>query len=452
MYLAVTAALAVLLMACAASVHAQASSDVPCPPAMLPGTMCADGQDVNGSFYYLARPAAWNGTLIVLDHGGPAYTTPPTLQAVAQIAGRPSIALRVVDGYALAVPSYRDQYWHVDRYTEDNQSARLMFTARFGKPRRTYIEGQSFGGLVAARTIERFPQSYDGAILVAGLLAGFLVDGYYRLDTRVVYQYFCHNLPAPDEPPYPLWRGVREMGAVFPPESLFTVGMPGFLQRMHECTGWDVPDSLRTPAQRQRYRQIVAVMHKDTADFRGRIGFAALLYSIQANMTGGRNVFDNRRAVYKGSDDDAALNRGVERYDGDSAAARAFYDLTTPTGAISIPVIASHSINDPRAPVENESYYRHAVERAGASEHLVQVYTTRPTHPGTSGFEILALLHALDEWVTSGTQPTSGRVAELCDHTKPTGQTCTFISVYTPQPFSAIVPPQGREAFLPPGW
>lgn len=437
---------------------AAGAAKVSCPKVAPEGAECDSGRDANGNFYFLAKPAHWNGVLLVFDHGGPQYNHPPTMEQLTEVAAAPSVSGRLSAGYAVAIPTYRDQYWFLDRYAEDNENTRKAFVARFGQPKRTYLEGQSFGAEVANRTIERFGKSYDAAVLVAGATAGAMLDAHLFFELRVVYQYYCHNLPKPDEPQYPLWRGwlfANEPGIlpqVFDSHFIDTA-FPTMLPRARECTAFDSPPEKRTAEQEAALRNILAVTHTASTDFRGRIGgSASFLYTLQRVMTGGRNVFGNREAVYKGSDDDRALNRGVERYSADAAAAKAFYELTTPKGTSGIPVISSHSIEDPRVPVEEESFYRHVVERAGNGARLLQVFTRRPTHPGTAGPEFLALMRALDAWTTSGTRPTQAQVAQWCEEAKHPGETCNFQTGYTPRPLSTLIPPEGRSAFLPAGW
>lgn len=50
---------------------------------------------------------------------------------------------------------------------------------------------------MAAKTIEVHPRPYDAALLTNGVLAGRSRGYDYRVDLRVVYQYYCGNHPRP---------------------------------------------------------------------------------------------------------------------------------------------------------------------------------------------------------------------------------------------------------------
>jgi hypothetical protein len=59
------------------SFQAQAQTESSCPRKLPAGTTCWNGQDENGAFYWIAKPANWNGMLIVHVHGGPRTSFAP---------------------------------------------------------------------------------------------------------------------------------------------------------------------------------------------------------------------------------------------------------------------------------------------------------------------------------------------------------------------------------------
>src|SRR5216683_330495 len=87
------------LMSVGASVQAQS----PCPP-LLPGNpTCYSGQDDNRAYYLIAIPEAYNGRLVLWNHG---YSlSPPAPLTQATDLGFPVVLL--AEGFAVAASSYR---------------------------------------------------------------------------------------------------------------------------------------------------------------------------------------------------------------------------------------------------------------------------------------------------------------------------------------------------------
>src|SRR5262249_17722552 len=200
-----------------------------------------------------------------------------------------------------------------------------------GKPTPTVVYGQSFGGPITAKVVERFAvnpdgsHNYDGALAMCGILGGPRRTLHYVLDTRVVYQYYCHNHPRPDEEQYPLYLGL-------PPDSTLT---PAELSvRANECTGYQLPPSERSPEQQQNLTNILNVIHIPESEFRPLLGLGTFgfLQDVHITQFPGRNTLSNREVRYAGSTDDRALNRGVLRYRADRRAAAAFSADGDPTG------------------------------------------------------------------------------------------------------------------------
>src|SRR5256885_8539517 len=47
-----------------------------CPAEIPAGVSCWAGQDSKGAYYLIAKPAQWNGTLVLHAHGGPDLAAP----------------------------------------------------------------------------------------------------------------------------------------------------------------------------------------------------------------------------------------------------------------------------------------------------------------------------------------------------------------------------------------
>jgi len=160
-----------------------------CPPAVPAGTACYVGQDTNGAYYLIAIPEHWNRVLVMHARGGP-YREHLGAKRSEEDVARWAIWLQ--QGYAYAASQYRRGGYGVLTAAEDTENLRQYFVKTFGQPRRTIMHGQSWGGLVGARTIELFGdgsdgrRNYDGALLTSGMLAGAPRTYDFRLDLRAV--------------------------------------------------------------------------------------------------------------------------------------------------------------------------------------------------------------------------------------------------------------------------
>ena len=87
-------------------------------------------------------------------------------------------SVMVSEGYAWAGSTYRRGGYGVRMAARDTDDLRRIVWDAFGKPKRTLLHGQSWGGNVAAKAAELYAVSadgernYDGVILTSGLLAG----------------------------------------------------------------------------------------------------------------------------------------------------------------------------------------------------------------------------------------------------------------------------------------
>ncbi len=276
----------------------------------------------------MAVPTRWNGSLVVHAHGGPDLGDSSDPARSTDDLNR--WAVMVEEGYAWAGSSYRRGGYGTRMAAADTENVRKLFVAEFGKPKRTYVHGQSWGGDVAAKIAETYgkrPGAYDGALLTSGVLGGGSRGYDYRVDLRVVYQYYCHNHPRPSEPQYPLWEGLR-------PDSTMTSA--GLRARLQECTGFSSAAADRSALQQRNLDDILAVTHIPERALESHLRFATFTFrDIVSTRLGGRNPFTNQGVRYAGSHDDKALNAGVERFSADPTARRDLSYDSDLTGKVS---------------------------------------------------------------------------------------------------------------------
>jgi pimeloyl-ACP methyl ester carboxylesterase len=383
---------------------AQSPDTVACPEAIAAIAACYTTKLDTGAYLLAAVPRNWNGNLIVFAHGGPGPVLPSATYGMGSLR---RYSLEVKLGYAWIASTYRYLGFGVQQSADDTDQARQYFIDHFDKPRRIIIHGASYGGLVGAMLIERYGANYDGAFFNSGMLAGAVAGYQFRADLRAVYQYYCKNLPRAGELQYPIWRGL-------PAESRMT--LDELTARIDECTGIRTSAATRTELQKRNLANILAVGGFRESVLIRHMQYGTFNFRDIANITLGKSPFSNLHSVYRGSDDDEALNRGVIRFEADPAGIAALKADAEPKAALAIPLMAIHSINDPQVSVNAEAFYRDLAKATGSANKLVQAYTDENGHTAQTDAEIAAALGGLMQWIESGTHPSPQSVATACEN------------------------------------
>src|SRR5438477_7360983 len=235
-----------------APVFAQQTSPPPaaCSKSIAEIAGCFAARQETGAYLLAALPKNWNGNLVVFAHGGPAIVSPTATYSQADL-DKYSVAVK--RGFAWVASTYRREGYGVRMAVEDTENARRFFVEHIGKPRRTILHGASYGGLVGAKLLETYARSadgavnYDGGFLNSGLMAGAPLAYEFRADLRAIYQYYCNNLPRPEEPQYPLWTGIPAQSKMM---------LRDLQALVDECTGIGRPAEARSESQRQNLANI----------------------------------------------------------------------------------------------------------------------------------------------------------------------------------------------------
>lgn len=425
---AVAGGLAAVLCAAAAVAHDGAVDDVAFAPADCPASVAADAdcfsaRDGNGAWLLAAIPHDWNRRLVVHAHGGPRLGAPEDGDS-AEDLDRFSVMVR--EGYAWIGSTYRRGGYGVRSAAADVDDSRRLFWQRWGRPRRTLLHGQSWGGNVAAKVAELYAldddgrANYDGVLTTNGVLTGGTGAYGFRADLRAVYQYYCRNHPVPDEPQYPLWQGLPADARMDRAE---------LRRRVDACTGVDTAPGKRTPAQAARLADILAVTGVAERQLVAHLAWATFTFrDLVQKRLGGRNPFDNTRTVYRGSRDDDALNAGVERFSADpDALARLAYDADL-SGRIVLPTLAIHAAHDPVVSSRALAAYAATVEGAGRGHLLARAMTDEHEHSRLRDATYLGALAALERWLDTGAKPDAAAVQAACLATATDAAECGFRS------------------------
>lgn len=435
--------MALLLAGCAVGPRVSsetAPTAIACPPEVPAGATCLGGVDSAGAHYLIAKPAQWNGHLVMHAHGGPLLGAPTAERAMEDLK---RWAIMVKAGYAWAGSTFRQGGVEVRAAAEDTERLRRIFIAHVASPRRTILHGQSWGAGVAAKGAEMFTTSllgkspYDAVLLTSGVLAGGTRSYDFRTDLRVVYQHLCNNHPRPTEAAYALNLGLPA-GA--------TMSSADLAARVNECLALNKPAAERTREQQARIDTITQVIRIPASSILGHLNWATFHFQdISARRTGGASPFGNLGVVYTGSSDDAALNAAVLRYAADPTAYQRLARDTDPTGQVGVPVLTTKWIADPTAFVELDAHFKSVMAQAGNAERLVQTFTRQGTHSYISDPTYPTLMSALLKWVEAGVKPTPLSIAADClTNEAAYGAGCSFDPSYSPPALETRVPPRQR--------
>jgi dienelactone hydrolase len=370
----------------------------------------------------VAMPKQWNRRLVVHAHGGPRLSTPQAEDGLEDLA---RFAVMVREGYAWVGSTYRRGGYGVRLAAADVEHSRALFAAHWGMPERTLLHGQSWGGNVAAKLAELHALDDEGrpryhAVLTTnGVLSGGTRAYGFRADLRALYQFYCRNHPAPDEPAYPLWQGL-------PADS--RMDRAELERRVHACTGLDRAPARRSAEQAARLQDLLAVSGVAESQLVAHLAWGTFHFRdlVQRRLDGG-NPFDNRGTVYRGSGDDTALNAGVERFDADPAAvAKLAYDADL-SGLIVLPTLTVHAAGDPVVSPRALDAYAATVAAAGRSTLLAQVRTDEHDHSRLHDATLVTAIRALEAWLEEGIKPHAAAMQRDCLSREADTEACRFL-------------------------
>jgi len=333
---------------------------------------------LDGAPFRIDMPDKWNGVLIVYYHG---YSTKPAVfdRDKPNAMGSGLAAA----GFAVAQSGYSDVGWVVEQALSQTEALRRYTIAHYGQPKETYVTGHSMGGMLTAATIESYPNRYDGALALCGLLEPATWALQRGGAMRAAFDYYYHGLlPGPLNIP---------ASAVLD-EAL--------IEKVLKA----LPSNPKGQAELMALGQF-----KTTEDLADGIVFGTyVLRDMERKI--GSSVLNNANFIYAGGPDDNALNDGVKRYTASDAALDYLKTWYTPNGILAKPMLAVHTTYDPIIPPGSISVYADLTQRSGSSRNFVQQYVKADGHCHISGPETAAALDELIQWKRSGTRPAAGAV------------------------------------------
>ena len=361
-----------------------------------------NGETGPGSLYALYMPRTWNGSVIYYAHGVRDVLQPVGLQNQdAFFTVRDQLGAL---GFAMAYSSFSENGYAIEDAVRRMHQLRGLFVSQFGQPNRSLLVGHSLGALASMELAERFPNQYDGAVPICGVVGGTRKQLEYVVNVRALFDYFYPGLlPGSAHAPVPGYaidaaKQAQIIGAV-------TANPLGMLV---------IASTAQTPLEFTNGNQIVESLlnalayHARGADnvlsfTNGKfpVGNMDVTYSPRPGLIVPPLTLPALQAILAG------VNSGVARFEADPSAAVWASKNFTPSGALQLPTITVHNRWDRLVPFFHETELASNVSAAGATNLLVQRanpawgygHCSIPTSAQVRAITDLAL------WVETGVKP-----------------------------------------------
>ena len=337
---------------------------------------------LDGAAYRIDVPANWNHSLVVYYHG---YAEQPLGFHIAERLNSQVLPL-FERHYAIVQSGYSQPGWALQQAYPETETLRRYFTKAYQQPRETYVAGGSMGGALVMVTLELNPKPYIGGLDICGAVGPSYEPFQRRFAWRAAFDfYFPGVLPTlvPSPPNFEESAALRE--------KVFAA--------VHA-----------NPAGAAAMRGLTD-LHTDNEVAREMVYFTYVITDMQRRAGG--NPFDNRNYIYTTTNPttsatDYALNDGVRRYTADPKAREYLVHHYTPSGRLTRPMLALHTVYDPLIPATTLALYSHQVEMAGFGDNLVQQYVHRDGHCTFSSEEVGRAFDELVQWTHGAPRPTPG--------------------------------------------
>lgn len=349
-----------------------------------------------GAGYRIEVPADWNGDLVVWAHGFRGEGLELTVD------NGPLREYLLEQGYAWAASSYSRNGYDVKAGVQDTHAVTTLFNGLVGKPDQRFLVGASMGGHITAVTIEQYPNLFDGALPVCGVMADYELFDYF-LDVNVTAQALAgvdSGFPVPADYATSDVPAIKAEFELFPNTFPFTLNATG--------EQWKSLVEVESGGDRPVFDQGFLFWTGFAGDFLFGLGEG------DGTLTRSPGVaIQNVNTVYQLDGDpaltsvEAALNADVTRVTADrqGRAGKGLAQVPVVDGNQRIPVLTMHTLGDLFVPFAMQQAYAQRVADNGRSDLLVQRAIRDVGHCAFAPSEWEAAFADLVDWVETGNRP-----------------------------------------------
>ena len=375
----------------------------------------------NGAGYRIEVPENWNGSLVMWAHGFRGEGLELTVD------NHPLRDFLVANGFAWAASSYSRNGYDPAQGAKDTHALAQFFNGKFNRPKRVYITGASMGGHVTAVVAEQWPNSYDGAMPVCGVLGDYELFDYF-LDFNLAAQTLSgqgEQFPfGPDYLSITVPATKVALGAAFP----FVLNSAGeaFAGLVQMRSG-----GVR-PVFQQGFLFWNGIVPNDFLFGLGAgDGTLPRQPGVAVQNSDVEYHFDADPAL---TPEERAFNLSIQRVTADRQARHinGIANVPPTKGNLKIPMLTLHTLGDLFVPFHMEQEYARRVAAHAGSHLLVQRATRDFGHCSFTALELVTAFSDLVSWVELGVKPAGDNVLDSAVVAAP-DYGCTFTDKTSPR-------------------
>lgn len=352
------------------------------------------GTTADGAQYAIFVPASWNGDVVFYAHGVIPPQAPVILPAPDQnwddVASLRDALGQA--GFAIAYSSFGENGYAIRDGIQRTHQLRGIFTSKVGRPNRSFLVGHSLGSQVVQALAETYPDQYNGALAMCGVLGGTKLQIDYVGHTRALFDV--------------LYPGVLPGNAMSMPQSIDPVNqiqIPAFL----------AIQANPTPVGLIAFANQVQLAGNNPTEWVTSLLNALVYHALGVNdllaRTHGHILFDNSNTVYNSAVFPDAfytgVNQAVMRFTAPPDAMAWLANNYEPTGDLRIPMITLHKTRDRLVPFRHEAAYLARVSAAGKTANLLQRSQDAYGHCELGLTDMMQSFNDLVGWATTGVKP-----------------------------------------------